>query len=127
MPELQENIKQFKEAKNEPDSPWYQCDYATFKSRMEYIKTFYDDNPIITPLIYKHFDELKSIDLYSLGGEFDFLLDDSIELAKKWKGNMCLDLLETIMHGYFYFEQLSAASKESVSLTVKRLQKASGF
>lgn len=82
-----ENEKDFKNKskKKEDSKPWYLCDYATYKTRSDYIGSFYQ-HEFINPLIYQHFDELKNVDLYSIVGELDLLVDDSIELSKKWKG-----------------------------------------
>lgn len=112
--------------KKENSRPFFHCDYSTYNTRMNYVKQFYE-NPIITPISYEHFDELSTIDLYTISGELDFLVDDSIEISNKWKGNVSLDIVNDLMHGYFYFNQVTDICKEATDLSVKRIQEACGF
>lgn len=119
--------KQKKREKKADLSPWFNCDYKTYKTRADYIARLYN-NPIISPLIYQHFDELSSVDLCTLAGDLDFLVDDAIEISNIWKGNTSLAIIENLMHGFIYFEHSSyLACEEATRLTVQRLQQAVGL
>lgn len=47
------------------------------------------DDPFYNVLGYSKFEQLKQIPLYIQAAEFDPLLDDSVALARKWKGWCC--------------------------------------
>lgn len=84
------NGKEFKQntnkMTNDDSSPWFMVDFETYKNYADYISSFYT-NPFLAPMLYfNKFEELKSISLYAFCGDKDILLDDSIELAKQWKG-----------------------------------------
>lgn len=119
--------KRKKREKQEDLEPWFNCDFKTFKIRADYIARLYE-NPIITPLTYEHLDELKGIDLYSLVGDLDFLLDESIEISNLWKGNTSLDIIEEVMHGFIHFKSSSySVCEEATQLTMERFQRAVGL
>ena len=69
------------------DSPWFLTNYKILKYRAFYIESFFKANAIINPLSYlDRFDDFKDISLFTFCGTNDFLLDDTISLAKIWKG-----------------------------------------
>lgn len=124
-----ETVGQTKEFKisNESSTPWFNCDYKTFKNRADYVTSFYD-HPFIEPILYKEkFDELKEIDLYALAGNDDVLLDDCLELASLWKGKRCLDVFENVIHGFLNFYLLSDTMNDAFEITVDRFQEACGL
>lgn len=119
--------KRKKREKKEALKPWFCCDFKTYKIRADYIARLYD-NPFISPLIYQHFDELRSVDLYSLAGDLDFLTDDAIEISNIWKGNTSLDIIEDVMHGFIHFKSSSyLVCEEATQLTTERFQQAVGL
>lgn len=121
-----EMSKSIKRSWKKNSAPWYLCDFALYKERSAYINQFYK-NAIFTPILYDHFDDLKDVDLYTVVGELDFLVDDSIEISQKWKGNVSLDIVNDLMHGYFYFSDFSVVCEEASNLSIQRLQKACGL
>lgn len=79
-----EGLKSFLFPSTDP-LPWTKCDRNEFKRK---INTFCKsiDSPYLSPLLYKNYDSLTDVPLYLLSGEFCPLLDDSITMAKIWKG-----------------------------------------
>lgn len=63
--------------------PWYRK--KGLKKRLEAINKS-ADNPYASPILYQNFDSLADVKLFQIIGEYDPLLDENIELAKKWKG-----------------------------------------
>lgn len=114
--------------KNIKDSDsWFHCnDYQTYKNRADYIATFYD-NPLINPATFSKFEELKDTKLFCLTGANDMMQDDSIELAKKWKGDVCLDVFNNMPHGFLHLKYLNAETKLILDLVTRRIQEACGL
>ena len=112
------------EKSKNPKKPFFSCDYPTFKIRCEYIDSYFRGNSFIAPFSYEHFDELSSIDLYSLVGDLDFLMDDSIEISNRFQGNVSLDILKDVIHGYYHFGKASRTCKEAINFTIRRFQEA---
>lgn len=79
--------------------PWYRKDV---KSMEQVLKTNIKkkDDPFVNPLCYKYYDELHNIQCFIQCCEFDPLLDDSISIAKLWKGPVTLDLVNDHCHGF---------------------------
>lgn len=64
---------------------WYSDHGTNFKSGIQIINKK-SIHPYISPINYNDFESLDDVQLTLLVGEFDPLLDDSVVLAKKWKG-----------------------------------------
>lgn len=69
---------------NNNNKPWYKLpEVCSFRlEQMDQLNLGKYFNPLISPL-----DDFNSIPLYIQVGEFDPLLDESIAIANKWKGN----------------------------------------
>lgn len=63
--------------------PWYRK--RGLKQRLSDINKL-AGSPYASPLCYEDFDSLADVKLYQILGEYDPLLDENIEFAKKWKG-----------------------------------------
>jgi len=124
------DYKAFKPAEHtiiNDSSPWFQCDYPTFKDRCDYINSFFDHS-IVSPLLYgDKFDELKKISLYVFAGNLDQTIDDCIEIARVWKGDTCLDTFDDIIHGFLMFNSSTDKSREAFQLVISRFQEACLF
>lgn len=64
--------------------PWYRVDESSLKEEMKRLNET-NSNPYISPLNGPEFD-FDDIPLYLVALNYDACLDDSIMLAKKWKG-----------------------------------------
>lgn len=78
------------------------------------------DNPLVNPVGYKHFYRLNTVPLYVTVGEFDPLLDDSITIAKQWKGPVTLDVIPDSPHGLCTFEYFASKNFTGGKLTRQR-------
>lgn len=119
---LKRNDLDFGDFKNvKQNSPWFQCDYQTYRNYSDYISSFYE-NHLINPAIYEKFNELNDTKLFILVGEYDFLLDNSNQLAKVWEGDLTFDIISNLIHGFLSMKNVSNENKESASLIIKRFQ-----
>ena len=108
-------------------SPWFKCDYPTFVNYADYVDSFYT-HAFINPLLYEDkFHELKEVSLFTFVGTADFLMDDSIELARIWKGKTCLDLFENAVHGFLSLSPVSAEAREASKVVIERYREACGL
>ena len=107
--------------------PWFKCDYPTFVNYADYIDSFYN-HPFINPVLYgDRFGELKDVSLFTFVGTADFLMDDSIELARVWKGKTCLDLFENAVHGFLSLSLVSGEAREASEVVIERYREACGL
>lgn len=109
--------------------PWYnQTD--TVKQSLYNLNTF-ALNPFISPLLAKNLENLKQIPLYLYPLTYDPFLDDSIEMAKKWKGTTTtpkgilliqfilspgkvhLEVIDGLPHGFLNLVKFSDKGKEA--------------
>lgn len=104
-------------------SPWYVCDGQTYDRRTNYLIHMLN-HPYGSPLVYPDFDQLKDIRLYLITSHFDVLLDDNIELARKWRGPVQLDVVDHVPHGFLYYTYISKEAQQAAQLCLKRLQQA---
>ena len=107
--------------------PWFKCDYPTYTKYADYIDSCFN-HPFINPLLYtEKMDELKEVALFTFAGTADFLMDDSVELARVWKGKTCLDLFENAVHGFLSLSPVSAEAKEATEVVIERYREACGL
>ncbi|XP_074598630.1 hormone-sensitive lipase-like [Brevipalpus obovatus] len=97
--------------------PWYRR--RGIFPRLEIINQL-ASSPYASPILYEHFDSLVDLPLYIIVGEFDPLLDENIELAKRWKGPVKLDILKDLAHGFLYFNS-SHDCREAKNQCFKRI------
>ena len=119
---------QVDEFAGDDSSPFFQCSYPTFVNRADYLDDAFYGNPLINPFLYRHqFDELKGVALFLFVGKYDFLLDQSIELARLWKGSTCLDVFDKLLHGFMMLSSYSNDCSDAFEIVVKRYQEACGL
>lgn len=78
-----------------------------------------DPSPYLQPSKYHNFssDALKSIRLYLMSIDACPLLDESIELAKNWKGKVKLVHIENTCHGSLYFVRMHPSATKNIMKT----------
>ena len=105
----------------EPESPlrpWYRhSDNLEEKLR---VVNHVTGNPFISPLLSTSLP--PDIPLYLIGLHFDACLDDSIQMAKYWRGPVVLDVIDGLPHGFLNFVALSAESKRASDLCLDRIK-----
>lgn len=82
--------------------------------------------PYLQPLLYQFFDSkpLKSIPLYLLGLDFCPLLDETVDMAKAWKGPVTFTHLDNCPHGGCYFTLVdSSATRQIMSVSIELLKR----
>ena len=100
-------------------------DYLWFRKEgvSEVIKRFRHrvQDPFVNLLAYDKFEELKDIPLCLSLSEFDPVLDQAIDLAKKWKGKTTVDIARRLQHGFLAFAVVGSAMQDC-HLVVQRIK-----
>lgn len=79
-----QKIKAFLFPRQDPKS-WFDCPEDEFKEKVEFL-TKKVTSPYLTSLFYDKFDQLTDVPLHLISAEYCTFLDDSITMAKLWKG-----------------------------------------
>lgn len=83
------------------------------------------ESPILSPLRYKKLDQLSTgLSLHLLAIANDPLLDEAVELARKWKGSCQLHVVEGVYHGAFIYNYFSREGSKCVPLTTDMFRRA---
>jgi acetyl esterase/lipase len=82
------------------------------------------ESPILSPVNYDKMDQLSDVKLNVLALGNDPLLDESLELAKRWKGKTRLLVLEGTAHGGFIFNYFSKVGSRCVLATTEMIKHA---
>ena len=82
------------------------------------------ESPILSPVNYPHMNQLADVQLGVLALGNDPLLDESLEMARKWKGDVRLHVLEGAAHGGFIFNYFSREGSRCVAATTDMLRHA---
>lgn len=85
---------------------------------MPTLSIFDEDKTIISTVYsngfaYENYEQLSNISLKLLSFEFDPLLDESILLAKKWKGKVDIKIFPNLCHAAIIFRQFCREAKEA--------------
>lgn len=85
---------------------------------MPSLAIFDEDKTIISTVYsngfaYEKYEQLSNISLKLLSFEFDPLLDESILLAKKWKGKVDIKVFPNLCHAAIIFRQFCKEAKEA--------------
>ncbi|XP_053212084.1 uncharacterized protein LOC128395648 [Panonychus citri] len=100
---------------------WYDCDNETFEERVNQMASRITI-PYISPVVSYDLETIKDLELYLISTEFDPLLDTNIELAKKWKGKLTLDVIDQMAHGFSAYYSLSNSCYQASKLCLQRLK-----
>lgn len=71
------------------------------------------DGPFASPVLYKHFDDFQNITINLIGSNICPLLDDAIEMYRKWPGKKTFELFDNLPHGFIQFIDLSSSCKKA--------------
>lgn len=102
---------------NLEEEDWY--DTSKHQELAKFLKL--ERHPYLSPL-YGRLDRLKDVKLYLLTSNTCNLLDQSVAMAKSWKGEVTLDIVDRHAHGFLGFVPLSGDSRKALKLLIKRLQ-----
>lgn len=105
------------------DNAWFACDKDELLSRISKFNNLFEHG-YLSSIKYANFEQLSDVDLYLITPYFDPLHDDSIEMAKKWKGGMKIDVLDSLSHGFLHFVQFSKEAAEGCDLALHRVKQA---
>ncbi|RWS04716.1 hormone-sensitive lipase-like protein [Dinothrombium tinctorium] len=97
---------------------WYRREI--FERRLQEINKM-AECAYLSPLLYEDFNSLNDVGLSIVVGEFDPLLDDGVELIKRWKGKKQLDVVENLTHGFLYFKAISKEANEACELALQKI------
>jgi len=76
-------------------------------------------NPFLSPLLCTDFEFSKQIPLYLFETTFDPFLDDNVEMAKRWKGKVVLEVQPDLPHGYLNFIKISPKCQQANDLCLE--------
>lgn len=79
-------------------------------------------SPYLTPYAYTKFDELSDVKLSILAFDCDPFLDESITMAKKWKGNVDLKTFDHLPHGSFVMKYSLPAVNDCITVASQMIQ-----
>lgn len=79
--------------------PWWRRSKEEIQQVVQHVSKKSSD-PLFNPLSSSKWNSLTSIGLFIQACQFDPLLDDSIAIAKIWKGPVELKVVEGVPHGY---------------------------
>jgi acetyl esterase/lipase len=78
--------------------PWFHQNPSKKEAIVKHLNK-YRTNPYIIPLCYQGFETLEDVGLHLFHPMYCPFLDQSVELAKKWKGTVSLDVTDNSGHG----------------------------
>lgn len=77
------------------------------------------DTPFASPAIYEHFEDFKNIKMNLITTHICPLLDDSIEMYKRWPGAKKINIFDNLPHGFIQFVDLSPSCKKASNQIVQ--------
>lgn len=97
---------------------------ADTENIIEYLAQFNEicSNPYQNLTNYESFDSLTGVPINFIISKFDPLLDENIELTKKWKGDIKFDLLDGLPHGFLNIYAESDEARIANELCIQRLR-----
>ncbi|RWS26358.1 hormone-sensitive lipase-like isoform X2 [Leptotrombidium deliense] len=99
---------------------WYLEEKSVLKPKVERLYEI-TSNPYISPLYYDDFESLSNIDLHLIALHFDPFLDDNISMARNWKGNVTVDVLDGLQHGFLNIMPFVKEAKDGCDLCFQRI------
>ena len=101
-------------------TPWYRKNIVNTREVVEVTQQKLSD-PFYHTLSYRYFSHLSQVKLYIQAAQFDPLLDDSVAIARHWTGEVVLDVVEKVCHGFLNFSPYSRDCKLATELTLRRV------
>ena len=99
--------------------PWYRQGSEVVDKIISKYENKVSD-PYFNILCSTHYEDLKDIKLFIQASELDPHLDDAVQIAKKWKGFVKLDVIPDVNHGFLAFQDFSVEAKRGAAVTAKR-------
>ncbi|KAI1279530.1 Hormone-sensitive lipase [Halotydeus destructor] len=78
-------------------------------------------HPYVSPL-YGDFEKLSDVKLSLISAEGCSLLDQSVDLASRWRGQVTLDVIERAPHGFLNFVNICDQAKDGLGRVVRRFK-----
>lgn len=78
------------------------------------------ESPYLSPLKYDHFDDLKDVHLFITACSQDVILDHSVEMAKRWRGKVTLDVMDHLPHMFLALILVNEA-RDALDLAIERI------
>ncbi|RWS01910.1 hormone-sensitive lipase-like isoform X2, partial [Dinothrombium tinctorium] len=107
-------------------SAWYRCDIEKFEQRLAHIFRI-AQHPYINAMNTDLIESLENMSVFLITSHYDVLLDNNVEFAKTWKGEITLDVVDGLSHGFLHWCFLSREAQKASDICLKRLQQAIGF
>lgn len=101
-------------------TPWYRKNIVNTREVVEVTQQKLSD-PFYHTLSYKYFNHLSQVRLYIQAAQFDPLLDDSVAIARHWTGQVILDVVEKVCHGFVNYSPYSRDCKLATELVLRRV------
>lgn len=98
--------------------PWYKKPDSVKQSLYNLNK--FVSNPFISPLLSKDID-FDEVPLYLYPLTYDAFLDDSIEMAKKWKGKVYIEVFDELPHGFLNLIAFCDKAKEASDRCIEHI------
>jgi len=100
--------------------PWFECSKEEFYEKFSILsKTIL--SPYLCALFYDKLDQITDVPMNLIGAEFDSFLDDTISVAKIYKGPLKVDILKSLMHGFMNLPMMGKRGEDAVIFCGKRL------
>jgi acetyl esterase/lipase len=80
------------------------------------------EHPLFSPLLYEDMDSLKDVSIFLFACMKDPILDHSVCLTRKWKGNKKLDIFNNLQHGFLNLIGIDSNAKEGADFIADRLR-----
>lgn len=127
------DLRKVNRIKNRHVKPWFVCndeqcateDLTTDKKRFDqncpkkHVENrFVQMNehlsgPFASPAAYKHYEDFQNITINIIATHICPLLDDAIEMYRKWPGTKTIHMFDNLPHGFIQFIDLSPSCKKA--------------
>ena len=84
----------------------------------------FSSHKYMSPLNYDDFESLSSIRLLMFSMPFEPILDHSVMMARKWKGQVSLDMVDELIHAWLNMYPCLGIYEESYNYSVEKLRDA---
>ncbi|KAI1283187.1 Hormone-sensitive lipase [Halotydeus destructor] len=100
---------------------WYLKDGAIVKRRLSLNEPF-GKHPYLSPLNYDDFESLRDIKMHLVSMTYEPILDHSIMMARKWKGDISLDILDDLSHCWLNLLSVKGRYEEAYHYAVDKMR-----
>lgn len=117
-------LPNFGEIGENSGQPWFRRKNLDLAKCIERMNEF-ASSPYLSPLLteQKQLDQFTHVPLYLYPSNFDPFLDDSIEMAKKWrKDKVHLEIIKELPHGFLSLIEMNEEAKRASNTCVKHMK-----